>query len=150
MVELSNFEKAGYKISRKRKGRGPGSGNGKTSCRGHKGAKARSGYKIRKTANSSQVPLYRKIPKRGNGSSRVQAKYKVLTLYKIFEMFDTDQVVEYKTVKEKGYFTKNETKPLKVIGTFKSDKKLSLRVGMITDGARKCVEEAGGSIEILK
>src|SRR5215210_8211405 len=101
-MDLSNLKPAqGSKHSKKRVGRGPGSGNGKTAGRGHKGAQSRSGYSYKRGFEGGQMPLHRRVPKRGfHNPFRIE--YAVVNLDTIAERFDADTVVTPELLRERG------------------------------------------------
>ena len=133
--------------SRKRVGRGPGSGLGKTSGRGHKGQKARSGYSARAGFEGGQWPLYRRLPKRGfyHGDRFPMAIVNVDTLDAIFE--------DGATVTPEILVTKGLADALKggvkILGRGELTKKLSVTANGISPGARTKIENAGGSVQIV-
>jgi large subunit ribosomal protein L15 len=137
------------KIPRKRKkrvGRGHGSGHGKTSGRGHKGQKARSGNKLRIGFEGGQMPLIRRIPKRGfkNISSR---KYQVVNLGALGK-FKEDETVNPKALKEKGLIAK-ECEPVKILGEGNLNKPLKVHAQAFSKSAKEKIEKAGGELNII-
>jgi large subunit ribosomal protein L15 len=147
-MELHNLKNdAGAKKKRKRVGRGPGSGHGKTSCKGHKGQKARAGYARHYGFEGGQTPLHRRLPKRGfNHASRWPlATINIDTLEAAFEAgaeVTTDDIV-------KAGLAKSTRGGIKVLGRGDATKKLVLKVQAITPSAQQKIEAAGGSVEIV-
>ncbi len=148
-MDLSTLSPApGSKKRRKRVGRGPGSGKGKTSGRGHNGQKSRSGYSRRPGFEGGQMPLSRRLPKRGfNHTGR--HPFAEVNLEVLENAFDegaevtTAGLVERKLVKDlKG--------GVKVLGRGEVTKKLNLKVNAISAGARGKIEGAGGSVELIE
>jgi len=134
---------------RKRVGRGTGSGHGKTSGRGHKGARARSGWSQRLGWEGGQMPLFRRIPKRGFNNKNFK---KVFTITNVGELngFDDGAVVDLAAVLAAGLVSQpKNSKLFKILGDGELKKKLTVRVDAITATARQKVEAAGGAVEIL-
>ena len=146
-MELSNLRPAeGSKHSDAfRRGRGHGSGNGKTAGKGHKGQKARSGAP-RPGFEGGQMPLYRRLPKRGftNRNSKVIVGINVDAL----ERFNNDTVVTVETLIESG-IVKNPRDGVKILGNGELTKKLTVKVNAFSEGAKAKIEAAGGSAEVI-
>ncbi|MEN3185947.1 MAG: 50S ribosomal protein L15 [Atribacterota bacterium] len=129
----------------KRVGRGVGSGHGKTSCRGHKGQKARSGGQIHPRFEGGQMPLVRRIPKRG--FRRVPSeKWEIVNL-QAFNVFADGTQVDKKVLKEAG-IVKDETAKLKVLAKGVLERKLVVRADAFSEKARLMIEEKGGKAEV--
>ena len=143
-MDLSNLRPAdGAKQSDNfRRGRGHGSGNGKTAGKGHKGQKARSGAP-RPGFEGGQMPLYRRIPKRGftNRNSKTIVGINVSAL----EVFDNDAVVSVETLIEQG-IVKNPRDGVKILGNGELTKKLTVKVTAVSEGAKAKIEAAGGTV----
>ena len=131
-----------------RKGRGPGSGNGKTAGRGHKGQKARSGGRVRIGFEGGQTPLYRRLPKRGFNQKRFQLNLVTLPLGRL-QGFEDGTVVDLETLAEAGVIKYNHrTDGLKILGGGgEFTRKLTVRAHSFTTGAKAAIEEAGGTAE---
>ena len=130
----------------KRKGRGIGSGNGKTGGRGHKGQKARSGGSIRLGFEGGQMPLQRRLPKRG--FNNIFAKqYAIITLNDL-NRFNAGDVVDVNAVIEAG-LAKQAMDGLKVIGTGSVDKAITVKAVKVTAGAKEKIEAVGGKVEVM-
>ena len=145
-MELSNLRPAeGSKHNNFRRGRGHGSGNGKTAGKGHKGQKARSGAP-RPGFEGGQMPLYRRIPKRGftnrNSTDIVGINVNVL------EVFDNDAVVTVEALLEKG-IVKNPRDGVKILGNGELTKKLTVQVNAFSAGAKEKIEALGGKAEVI-
>lgn len=146
-MDLSNLQPAeGSKHSDNfRRGRGHGSGNGKTAGKGHKGQKARSGAP-RPGFEGGQMPLYRRIPKRGftNRNSKTIIGINVSAL----EVFDNDAVVTVETLLEQG-IVKNPRDGVKILGNGELTKKLTVQVNAFSAGAKEKIEALGGKAEVI-
>ena len=146
-MELSNLRPAeGSKHSDNfRKGRGHGSGNGKTAGKGHKGQKARSGAP-RPGFEGGQMPLYRRIPKRGftNRNSKVIVGINLCAL----EVFDNGSTVSVETLIEKG-IVKNPKDGVKILGNGELTKKLTVQVNAFSASAKEKIEALGGTAEVI-
>lgn len=146
-MDLSNLKPAaGSKHSNNfRRGRGHGSGNGKTAGKGHKGQKARSGAP-RPGFEGGQMPLYRRIPKRGftNRNSKTIIGINVDRL----DVFDNDSVVTVETLMEQG-IVKNPRDGVKILGNGELTKKLTVQVNAFSAGAKEKIEALGGKAEVV-
>ena len=129
-----------------RKGRGPGSGNGKTAGKGHKGQNARSGGGVRPGFEGGQLPLYRKLPKRGfyNRFATVYSTVNVEAL----NAFEDGAVVDLEALTEKGIIRK-EYDGLKVLGRGEITKKLTVKAKIFSASAKEKIEAAGGKVEVI-
>ncbi len=130
----------------KRKGRGPGSGNGKTAGKGHKGQKARSGGGVRPGFEGGQMPLQRRLPKRGFNNIFAK-KYVVLKVCDLAG-FDARKYIDIDAVVEAGYSNK-KLDGLKIIGGGELSKAVKVRCTKITEGAKATIEAAGGKVEVI-
>jgi len=129
---------------RKRIGRGIGSGSGKTSGRGHKGQKARSGARRRPGFEGGQMPIYRRVPKRGFTNSRFRQDYTVINVAKL-DAFQDGETVDLKGVIDHGLVSMN-TPLLKVLGNGELARKLIVRAQKFSKSARAKIEGAGGRV----
>ncbi|MBQ1674960.1 MAG: 50S ribosomal protein L15 [Oscillospiraceae bacterium] len=130
----------------KRKGRGCGTGNGKTAGRGHKGQKARSGGKIRAGFEGGQMPLARRIPKRG--FNNIFARPLTAVNVAVFNAFDNGAVVDADALIEKGIID-NCKYGLKVIANGKLTKAITVKAAAFSESAKAKIEEAGGKAEVV-
>jgi large subunit ribosomal protein L15 len=130
----------------KRVGRGKGSGHGKTSCRGHKGQKARSGGSLRPGFEGGQMPLSRRIPKRGFRNP-FKTKYQIINIERL-NKFNKDSTITPQMFKECG-MAKNEHLPIKILGKGKISKALNIQASAVSKQAKEKIEKAGGKIELL-
>lgn len=132
----------------KRVGCGESSGHGKTSCRGHKGQKARSGGTIRLGFEGGQMPLIRRVPKRGFNNANFHTYYVPVNL-KSLNVFEDGATVDEKVLREKRLVT-GKCDGVKLLGNGELKKKLTLVVDAVSAGAKSKVEKAGGSIQIVE
>ena len=131
----------------KRVGRGIGSGSGKTCGRGHKGWGARSGSSRRAGYEGGQMPLYRRVPRRGFTNARFRTDYTTINV-EALEGFDAGSVVDLDAVLGAG-LTSMETRLFKVLGNGELTKALTVRAQKFTKSAKQKIEAAGGTIVLL-
>ena len=127
-----------------RRGRGPGSGNGKTAGKGHKGQNARSGGGVRPGFEGGQLPLYRKLPKRGF-TNRFAVNYAIVNVADL-NKFDDGSVIDLAVLLEKKIVRK-ELDGLKVLGNGELTKKLTVKATVFSASAKEKIEAAGGKTE---
>ena len=145
MITLSNLSpKKGANRERKRVGRGQGSGRGKTATRGHKGSKSRSGYGVRPGFEGGQMPLQRRLPKRG--FNNIFRKEYALVKVQDLEVFDPGSRVDHETLLEAGLIDK-KTALVKVLANGELNKSLTVAVDKVSEGAKKKIEAVGGTVE---
>ncbi|MBI4588635.1 MAG: 50S ribosomal protein L15 [Candidatus Rokubacteria bacterium] len=137
----------GAKKGPKRVGRGPGSGHGKTAGKGHKGQKARSGGGKGPGFEGGQMPLYRRVPKRGF-VPRARRVYAPVNL-KSLGAFTAGSVVDPDRLVEAGLIKKAERGSVKLLGEGELDRTLTVKVHAISAAAKQKVEAAGGTVEVL-
>ena len=143
--ELSPAE--GSKKAPKRIGRGHGSGQGKTAGKGHKGQKARSGKGMRVGFEGGQMPLQRRIPKRGFNNIFAK-KIATVNLSTLNSKFDDGAVVDVKALTDAGV-VKNSFDAVKILGNEKIEKKLTVKVSAFSESAKSKIEAAGGKTEVV-
>ena len=131
---------------RKRVGRGPGSGNGKTAGRGTKGAGQRSGWKSRITNEGGQMPLFRRLPKRGFSNARFKKEYAVVNVAALAAFRSGSQVGPDELRSKNIVRTKA---PIKILGTGDLGKKLNVRAHKFSKAAVQKIEAAGGRAEVI-
>jgi large subunit ribosomal protein L15 len=137
----------GMKHPKKRIGRGQGSGNGKTAGRGHKGAKSRSGYKFKRGFEGGQMPLHRRVPKRGfHNPFRVE--YEVVNLDTLVLKFDTGAVITPELLREHGMVSRGTNK-VKILARGDVDKALTVRAHKFSGKAAEKIAAAGGTAEAI-
>ena len=147
-MKLHELERnAGSVHSKKRVGRGPGSGLGKTSGRGEKGQKARSGASINPLFEGGQSPLYRRIPKRGFKNALFRVRYATVNVSEL-NVFDDNTVVTPALLKEKKIIRK-ELDGVKVLGNGKLEKKLTIQANKFSKSALEKIEKAGSKAEVI-
>lgn len=137
----------GSRPERKRKGRGIGSGLGKTAGKGHKGQNARAGGGVRPGFEGGQMPLTRRLPKRGFSNEPFRIRYEVVNLA-LLEKLDAGTVVTPELLEE-SRLCKNATHGLKVLGSGGLTKALTVKAHKVSDSARQKIEAAGGKVEII-
>ncbi len=129
-----------------RKGRGPGSGNGKTAGKGHKGQNARSGGGVRPGFEGGQIPLYRKLPKRGF-NNRFAVHYAVVNVAALNAKFEDGAVVDTAALKAAG-LVKKELDGVKILGNGEITKKITVKAAVFSATAKEKIEAAGGKTEV--
>jgi large subunit ribosomal protein L15 len=135
---------SGANREKKRVGRGEGNGHGKTCCRGHKGAGARSGYSLRPGFEGGQMPLFRKLPQRGFNRTRFQTPCAVINLHDLDKI--SGDVVDLSSLKEAGLIRSNSTLA-KLLGNGSVDKAYKVKLTSCSKSAREKIEAAGGTVE---
>ena len=131
-----------------RKGRGAGSGNGKTAGKGHKGQNARSGGGVRPGFEGGQLPLYRKLPKRGFKNLRFGKQYTVVNV-ESFNKFNDGDVVDSALLLAKGIIGDLAKDGLKVLGEGELTKKLTVKAAVFSAAAKEKIESVGGKTEVV-
>ena len=144
-MNLGELRPAAEKVARKRVGRGIGSGTGKTSGKGHKGQKARSGGGVRRGFEGGQTPLYRRLPKRGFTNIHAN-NYTEVTLTMLNKSKATDVTAE--SLLEEGIIGKIND-GIVVLATGKLDKKLNVKAVRFTAKAKETIEALGGKTEVI-
>ena len=147
-MELSNLKpKKGARHAKKRVGRGPGSGHGKTSSRGEKGQKSRSGYSGKRGFEGGQMPLHRRLPKRGF-TNIFKKQWTEVTLAALEKSFEPGDQVTPDLMHERGVIAKGK-RDVVVLGTGELTKALTVFAHRFTKGARRKIEEAGGTANVI-
>ena len=149
-MNLHNLRPAKGSVHKeKRLGRGEASGKGGTSTKGNKGGQSRAGYKRKRAHEGGQMPIQRRIPKRGfKNPHRIE--------YKVFNLGQIDQLLEKYSIKEfslENLYTNglvNQTDRIKILGNGELKGKITFKVNAISEKAKQAIEEAGGSVEIVK
>lgn len=141
------MQNAGAKHTRKRVGRGMGSGLGKTSGKGEKGQKARSGVSIPATFEGGQLPLYRRLPKRGFSNAPFKVKYATINVSDL-NKFEDGTVVTPELLKETGLL-KNQLDGIKVLGNGNLEKKLTIKANKFSKEAVNKIEKSGSKLEVI-
>jgi large subunit ribosomal protein L15 len=147
-MDLSNLGPAkGAKHSKKRVGRGHGSGNGKTAGRGHKGAQSRSGFKRKRGFEGGQMPLHRRVPKRGF-HNLFRDEYAVVNLDTLADQFEAGSEITLDALHEKGLVRKGARK-IKVLARGDISKALTVHAHKFSGRAAEKIAAAGGKTEVL-
>ncbi len=133
--------------SKKIVGRGPGSGLGKTSGKGHKGQNARSGGGVRPVFEGGQLPLYRRLPKRGFSNAKFKVEYAVINVGDL-NKFEEGTVITPELLKEKGII-KKQLAGIKVLGHGEIDKKITIRAHRFSSTALEKLERSGSKAEVI-
>jgi len=146
MLRLNNLSPApGAKKQRKRVGRGQGSGHGGTSCRGHKGARSRSGFKNKIGFEGGQMPLQRRLPKRGF-TNIFKKEFAIVALSTLDERYEAGETVDRESLAAKGIVTRPGM-PVKILANGEITKALTVAVDKVSRGARAKIEAAGGTVK---
>jgi len=146
-MKLENLISTPERKVSKRVGRGPGSGMGKTSTRGQKGQKSRSGASIPVWFQGGQSPLYRRLPKRGFNNARFKTEYAVINLDDLNRFNDGD-VITPELLKEKG-IVKKQLAGIKVLAYGELTKKVTVKAHRFSSKAVTKIENAGGTVEVI-
>ena len=147
-MKLNELQKnIGATQSKKRVGRGPGSGLGKTSGRGQKGQKARSGGSINPVFEGGQLPLYRRIPKRGFSNAKFKTVYATINVEKL-NIFENGTVVTPALLKDTG-LVKKQYDGVKVLGNGELTKKLTIQANKFSASALEKIQKAGSKAEVI-
>jgi len=148
-MDLSTLKPAERsKFSKKRVGRGQGSGTGVQAGRGHKGAKSRSGFKFKRGFEGGQMPLHRRIPKRGF-HNQFRTEYAVVNLDTLAERFDAGTVVTPELLRERGLI-RSARQPIKVLARGDISKKLTVHAHKFSGKAAEKIAAAGGATQVLE
>ena len=131
-----------------RQGRGAGSGNGKTAGKGHKGQNARSGGGVRPGFEGGQLPLYRKLPKRGFNNARFAKQYTVINVQSL-NKFNDGEVVDAALLLASGIVSEVLASGIKVLGEGELTKKLTVKAAVFSASAKEKIEAVGGKTEVV-
>jgi large subunit ribosomal protein L15 len=138
----------GARRDRKRVGRGPGSGHGKTASRGSKGAKSRSGFRFKRGFEGGQMPLHRRVPKRGF-HNLFRVEYAVVNLDTLVEVFEAGSSVTPELLRERG-LVRSAHAPVKVLGRGDITKQLTIHAHKFSGAAAEKIAAAGGAAELIE
>ncbi len=144
---LTNTSRPAQKIQRV--GRGPGSGRGKTCGKGHKGDKARCGYKVHDGREGGQLPLYRRMPCRGFGNSRFASTPHCVNLGLIEQIYEDGEVVNHETLRAKGYAPRENQAGLKILSNGELTKKVTIEAHAYSQGAIEKLEKLAIPYKVL-
>ena len=146
-MDLSNLNPAaGAKHSKKRVGRGHGTGQGTQAGRGHKGAQSRSGYKFKRGFEGGQMPLHRRVPKRGFHNP-FRTEYAAVNLDTLEARFDAGTIVTPDLLREEGLI--RGSRPIKVLARGEIGKKLTVHAHKFSGRAAEKIAAAGGAVEVI-
>ncbi len=137
----------GAKRSRKRLGRGESSGHGKTSGKGHKGQKARAGGSIRPGFEGGQMPLYRRLPKRGFSNAAFKTAYGIVNLDDLEKRFESGAAINEKLLRGAG-LVRGRLDGIKILGRGELTKAFHIEADIISVAAREKIEKLGGSVTL--
>ncbi|HKW92590.1 MAG TPA: 50S ribosomal protein L15 [Methylomirabilota bacterium] len=140
---------AGSTRKRKRLGRGPGSGQGKTAGKGHKGLNARSGGGVRLGFEGGQMPLYRRLPKRGFLPYGGKTEFAIVNVGELAARFAKGSVIDPDALASSGLIRKSGRSAVKVLGDGDVAHALTVRVHKVSESAKQKLEAAGGRVEVL-
>ena len=149
---MSDFNLSAPKGANKKKrivGRGSSSGRGTTAGRGNKGQQSRSGGKVYVGFEGGQMPLFRRIARRGFSNSPFKKEYLVLNLCDLEPKYSDGETVNVKTLAEKGFVNKNSKTAVKILSNGDVTKKLTVEVEKISAAAKEKIEKAGGTVTVL-
>ena len=146
MLHLSNLEK----LQKDRKRIGRGGDRGGTSGKGHKGQKARSGPKIHPGFEGGQMPLSRRLPKRGFNNKRFQTEVKIINLDLLERAFNSGEQIDVSVLREKKVIKGRKKFVLKVLGTGTLSKSLTVCANMFSAKAKDAIEKAGGKAQVVE
>src|SRR5215210_738472 len=148
-IGLNNLKPAaGSTHKKKRVGRGPGSGLGKTSGRGNKGQKSRSGYSAKRGFEGGQMPLHRRLPKRGF-TNIFKREWAEVNLSRLEELFEAGATVTLDALVESGVVRKSRRDSVAVLGKGELGKALTINAHRFSESAKKKIEAAGGKAEVI-
>lgn len=144
-------KQVGKHKARKRIGRGPGSGHGKTSGRGHKGAGSRAGWSRQRSAGmeGGQMPFFRRFPKRGFSNARFAKVFAVVNLRALDDRFEDGNEVNPEMLVKVGLL-RDASEPVKILGDGELTKKLNVTAAAFSESAKKKIEAAGGKAEVVE
>ena len=137
----------GAKRAPKRLGQGIGSGTGKTAGKGHKGHKSRSGGGVRAGFEGGQMPLARRVPKRGFNNARFTKEYQVVNLDSLVEKFEGGEVSAAEFYEAR--LIRSVSMPVKLLGEGEVTKRFTVKVNAVSQSARRKIEAAGGKVEVI-
>lgn len=146
-MKLNELKNTVPRQARKRVGRGDGSGNGRTAGRGDKGAKSRAGYSRRPYFEGGQIPLIRRLPKRGFKNPN-HIEFNVLNIEVLEENFSAGQLIDREELQKRGLLGKSAL-PLKILGDGTVTKAFQVKANKFSASAKEKIEAAGGSCELV-
>ena len=144
-MTLNSLSSVGTSKNRKRVGRGIGSGTGKTAGRGHKGQKSRSGGNIRQGFEGGQMPLHRRVPKRGFSNFLFKKEYQIVNISDLDKI--ESELIDPSVMRENG-LVKYALRPIKVLGNGELNKKVNVTASAFSSSATKKIEKKGGTVTV--
>ena len=144
-LALNSISASKSRSNRKRVGRGTGSGTGKTAGRGHKGQKARSGGNIRQGFEGGQMPLHRRVPKRGFSNFLFKKEYQIVNISDLDKI--ESELIDPSVMRENG-LVKYALRPIKVLGNGELNKKVNVTASAFSSSATKKIEKKGGTVTV--
>lgn len=135
---------------RKRVGRGPGSGHGKTSTRGHKGQRSRRGYSMRTTFEGGQTPLFRRLPKRGFSNVNFARRYTIVNVGDLNDLDESITEISGEILVERRLLRKLDRDGLKILGNGELTRALTVKASKFSAKAVEKIEAAGGKVEVIE
>lgn len=138
----------GSRRAAKRLGQGIGSGTGKTSGKGNKGHKSRTGGGVRPGFEGGQMPLVRRVPKRGFNNARFTKEYQIVNLESLNEKFESGREITVQDLHNAG-LVRNLSQPVKILAEGEVDRPFTVKVNAISQSARQKIEAAGGKVEVI-
>jgi large subunit ribosomal protein L15 len=152
-MRLHDIKPAPGSVKRKKRvGRGRASGHGKTSTRGHKGQKARSGGAIRPGFEGGQMPMHRRLPKKGFSNAAFRTEYAVYNVDRLAEVFEDGAVINEESLRAKNLLKGRrggKWDGIKILGDGEITKKFTVEVDKISESARQKIEKAGGKVNLV-
>ncbi|GIK15472.1 MAG: 50S ribosomal protein L15 [Planctomycetota bacterium] len=141
-------KRAGRGAKRKRLGRGPGSGLGKTAGRGHKGAGSRAGWKMRGLAEGGAIPTHRRFPKRGFSNAKFRVEYTVVNVATLEARYESGATVTPESLRDSG-LVGHLRNPIKILGFGELKKKLTVEAAKFSKSAEQKITSAGGTVKVV-
>jgi large subunit ribosomal protein L15 len=147
MMENQVTSAAGANQRRKRVGRGEASGHGKTCCRGNKGMQSRAGGGTRLLHEGGQMPIFRRLPKRGFNNFHFRVAYQAINLCELEQAFEAGERVSPEVLRERGLLGTGD-RPVKILGQGPLTRKLTVEAHAFSRSARAAIEQAGGTVSV--
>ena len=143
-------EKVGKYKSRKRVGRGRGSGHGKTCGRGHKGAGSRAGFSRKAGFEGGQMPWFRRVAKRGFSNVQFATEYQIVNLIALSKQFESGAEIDREALIDAGLIRDDDSKLVKILGVGDAGSKWSITADRFSKSAREKIEAAGGTVNVIE
>jgi large subunit ribosomal protein L15 len=147
-MQLHDVHEGIHGVKRKKRvGRGPGSGHGKTASKGHKGHSSRQGFKQNPLMEGGQMPIIRRVPKRGFSNGRFKKDYAIVNVESL-DAFDANAIIDEAALRAAGIVKGRHDAGLKILGDGALTKPLTVRAAKFSEGAARKIKDAGGTIEL--